>query len=164
MFLGCHVVVYPISDWSDKQCYHKQKKKEKKSKTWDMKGLILQREWEAWKLEEMKMSVMLLDMNFDSGLALLPLLLVHEEIVGVILIPHYGLSFGKGALNNQARVFLSLRWKKDQSWKIGKHKNQTGNLKQRPKVFVLGHGSPKVAIWTKQYNRKCSWLISTTHV
>lgn len=55
------------------------------------------------------MSVMLLDMNFDSGLALVLLLLVHEEIVGVILIPHYGLSLGEGALNNQARMFLSLR-------------------------------------------------------
>lgn len=47
---------------------------------------------EVWELEEMKMRVVLLHMNFDSGLALLPLLLVHEEIVGVI--PHYGLSWG----------------------------------------------------------------------
>lgn len=38
----------------------------------------------------MKMIVMLLDMNFDSGLALLSLLLVHEEIVGGI--PYYGSS------------------------------------------------------------------------
>lgn len=38
----------------------------------------------------MKMIVMLLDMKFDSGLALLPLLLVHEEIVGGIR--HYGSS------------------------------------------------------------------------